>query len=138
MTRLRKNLSSSDLSFFQSYWGRRKGTEEKFFEAEAVGRGWEMFPRFPFFYRGNWGNPQIRQGHIFSKTVARTNIETECFFQFFGFFVAFISQIFIQMNLQKYLKTKYIWWKKWQKYFSFRRGKIFLPYLTRRGKIFLP
>ena len=97
-----------------------------------------MFPRFPFFYRGNWGNPQIRQGHIFSKTVARTNIETECFFQFFGFFVAFISQIFIQMNLQKYLKTKYIWWKKWQKYFSFRRGKIFLPYLTRRGKIFLP
>ena len=38
----------------KGFWsqGRKKGTEGKVFEAEAVGRGWEMFPRFPFFYRG--------------------------------------------------------------------------------------
>ena len=33
------------------FWsqGRKKGTEGKVFEAEAVGRGWEMFPEVPFF-----------------------------------------------------------------------------------------
>ena len=38
----------------KGFWsqGRKKGTKGKVFEAEAVGRGWEMFPRFPFFYRG--------------------------------------------------------------------------------------
>ena len=45
-----------------SYRSRKKGTEGKFFEAEAVGRGWEMFPRFPFFYWGNLDNTEIRQG----------------------------------------------------------------------------
>ena len=32
---LRKNLSMSDLRFVQSYQNRKKGIEEKFFEAEA-------------------------------------------------------------------------------------------------------
>ena len=38
----------------KGFWsqGRKKGTKGKVFEAEAVGRGWEMFPRFLFFYRG--------------------------------------------------------------------------------------
>ena len=52
-----------------------------------------MFPRFPFLYRGNLGNSQIRQGQILMKVVARTNIETECFFQFFGFFVNFYVHV---------------------------------------------
>ena len=35
----------------KGFWsqGRKKGTEGKVFEAEAVGRGWEMFPEVPFF-----------------------------------------------------------------------------------------
>ena len=57
-----------------------------------------MFPKFPFFYRGNLGNSQIRQGQILTKVVARTNIETECFFHFSGFFV----------GLKKVLSEK--WW----------------------------
>ena len=58
----KKNVSSL-LWFFQAllrlkkgqwvkgFWsqGRKKGTEGKVFEAEAVGRGWEMFPEVPFF-----------------------------------------------------------------------------------------
>ena len=31
-----KNLSTSDLRFFQRYRGRKKGIEEKFFEPEAT------------------------------------------------------------------------------------------------------
>ena len=46
-----------------------------------------MFLRLPFIYRGKLGNFQIRQGQILMKVVARTNIETECFFHFSGFFV---------------------------------------------------
>ena len=37
-----------DFSFSSSYQSRQKGTEGKFFEAEAAGRGWEMFPEVPF------------------------------------------------------------------------------------------
>ena len=35
----------------KGFWsqGRKKGTEGKVFEAEAVGRGWEMFPEVPIF-----------------------------------------------------------------------------------------
>ena len=34
----------------RGFWsqGRKKGTEGKVFEAEAVGQGWEMFPEVPF------------------------------------------------------------------------------------------
>ena len=75
-------------SFFPSYRSRKRGTEKKIFEAEAAGRSWEMFLRFPFFYWGNLGKTKIRRGQIFPKRVARTHIETECFFHFSGFFVA--------------------------------------------------
>lgn len=35
----------------KGFWsqGRKKGTEGKVFEAEAVGWGWEMFPEVPFY-----------------------------------------------------------------------------------------
>ena len=36
LPRLRKNLSTSDLRFVQSYRSRKKGIEEKFFDAEAA------------------------------------------------------------------------------------------------------
>ena len=68
-----------------------------------------MFPRFPFFYQGNLGNSQIRQGQNLLKEVARTNIETECFFHFSDFFV----------SLKQLLSLVY------QKDFAIRRGKIF-------------
>ena len=49
LTRLRQSLSTSDLSFSLVIRSRKKDTEKKVFEAEAVGRVWEMFSRFPFF-----------------------------------------------------------------------------------------
>ena len=74
--------------FFPIYRGRKKGTEKKFFEAEAEGRGWEMFSRFPFFYRGILEKTQIRREKIFSSDVPRTIIETECFFNLLWYFRA--------------------------------------------------
>ena len=62
---------------------------DKSFSKLRRSRSWEMFLKFPFFYWSNLGKTQIRLGHIFSKLVARTNIATECFFQFYGFFVDF-------------------------------------------------
>ena len=43
-----------------SYRSRKKGTEGKFFEAKAAGRGWEMFPEVPFVYWGNLRKPKIK------------------------------------------------------------------------------
>ena len=95
--RLREKFSASDLSFslVTKVW-KREPREGRIFEAETEGRSWEIFLRFPFLYRGNLGNSQIRQGQFFSKTVGRTIIETECFFHLSGIFVDF------QRNLTKF------------------------------------
>ena len=91
--------------FLPSYRSRKKGTEGKFFEAEAVGRSWKMFLKFPFFYWGNLAKTQIRRGQILPKEVSSTNIETECFFHFSGFFVKFHSIEVIAINS----KIKVLW-----------------------------
>ena len=57
-----------------------------------------MFPEVPCFRPRLPGNSQIRHGQILPKGVARTNIETECFFHFSGFFVKFHSIEVIAMN----------------------------------------
>ena len=70
--------------FFPSYRSRKKETEEKFFEAEAIGQGREMFPRFPFFYWGNLGKTQIIRGRILIQAVTwKTNQNRMIFSRFF-------------------------------------------------------
>ena len=69
-----------------SYRSRKKGTEGKFFEAEAVGRGWEMFPRFPFFYWGNLDNTEIRQGPNLSERRGKHNYWNRILFSFVWLF----------------------------------------------------
>ena len=69
-----------------SYRSRKKGTEGKFFEAEAVGRGWEMFPRFPFFYWGNLDNTEIRQGPNLYEERGKHNYWNRILFSFVWLF----------------------------------------------------
>ena len=49
MSRLKQNFSTSDLSFSQVTEVEKRKLRKRFFEAYAVGRGREMFPRFEFF-----------------------------------------------------------------------------------------
>ena len=67
---------------FQSYLGRKKGTSETFLSlglfisrprptaSASKMRPWlrKTFPRFPFFYLGNFGKTQIRRGKILLQT----------------------------------------------------------------------
>ena len=68
------------------YWSRKKGIEGKFFEAEAVGRGWEMFPRFPFFYWGNLDNTEIRLGPNLFERRGKHNYWNRILFSFVWLF----------------------------------------------------
>ena len=78
-----KNLTS-DFPVFPSYQGRKKGTEETISRLRQR-RSLEMFPRFPFLYRGNLGK-QENQRSIFPEDLSRKKIRTECFFQFSHYF----------------------------------------------------
>ena len=74
---LRKNLSSFDFSFSQVTSVEEREPRGTFLSLGLRPRLQKTFPRFPFFYWGNLGKTKIRRGHIFSKIVARTIIETE-------------------------------------------------------------
>ena len=69
-----------------SYRSRKKGIEGKFFEAEAVGRGWEMFPRFPFFYWSTLDNTEIRLGPNLYERRGKHNYWNRILFSFVWLF----------------------------------------------------
>ena len=69
-----------------SYRSRKKGTEGKFFEAEAVGRGWEMFPKFPFFYWSTLDNTEIRLGPNLYERRGKHNYWNRILFSFVWLF----------------------------------------------------
>ena len=48
LANLRKNVSST-VGIFPQIIEVEKGSKEKVFEAEAIDRGWEMFPEIPIF-----------------------------------------------------------------------------------------
>ena len=95
--RLREKLCSSDFSFSQVTKVGKRELRKRFLRLRQR-RSREMFPRFPFSYWGNLAKTQIRRGQILPKEVSSTNIETECFFHFSGFFVKFHSIEVIAMN----------------------------------------
>ena len=68
------------------YWSRKKGIEGNFFEAEAVGRGWEMFPRFPFFYWSTLDNTEIRLGPNLYERRGKHNYWNRILFSFVWLF----------------------------------------------------
>ena len=69
-----------------SYRSRKKGIKGKFFEAEAVGRGWEMFPRFPFFYWSTLDNTEIRLGPNLYERRGKHNYWNRILFSFVWLF----------------------------------------------------
>ena len=97
---LRKNLSMSDFNFSQvtevekreprksflkpkpDFWGRGRRPRPRNEQAEA-----EKCFRSSLFSTEVTLEIQITRGLIFSRTIASTIIETECFFHFSGFFV---------------------------------------------------
>ena len=89
-----KNLTS-DFPVFPSYQGRKKGTEETISRLRQR-RSLEMFPRFPFLYRGNLGK-QENQRSIFPEDLSRKKIRTECFFQFSHYFCKVFYKKFLVM-----------------------------------------
>ena len=90
------------------YWSRKKGIEGKFFEAEAVGRGWEMFPRFPFFYWGNLDNTEIRRGPNLYERRGKHNYWNRILFSFVWLFRKYLPpySIWCQFPL-KLWETKF-------------------------------
>ena len=88
-----------------SYRSRKKGIEGKFFEAEAVGRGWEMFPRFPFFYWGNLDNTEIRRGPNLYERRGKHNYWNRILFSFVWLFRGITIVIWVE-NDGKSFKVK--------------------------------
>ena len=78
-----KNLTS-DFPVFPSYQGRKQGTEERFSRLRQR-RSLEMFPRFPFLYRGQF----------FPKTCQGKKLEQNAFFSFHTIFVKFSTESFL-------------------------------------------
>ena len=91
-----------------SYRSRKKETEGKFFEAEAVGRGWEMFPRFPFFYWSTLDNTEIRLGPNLYERRGKHNYWNRILFSFVWLFRGVTTVIRIK-NDGKIVKIGLVW-----------------------------
>ena len=96
-----------------SYRSRKKGIEGKFFEAEAVGRGWEMFPRFPFFYWSNLDNTEIRLGPNLYERRGKHNYWNRILFSFVWLFRKHSTphSIFLNTLSNKLLSFQEFHWK---------------------------